>query len=188
MPFLSLPDERELLRQVAGGNEAAYTRIFYTYSKQVYNVAMLYLKDENAARETVQEIFMKLWLKRTSLTDIADLSDYLFILTRNYIYDGFKKQLVKQKVFSYLKTQEPVHPNDTDHPVQERLYAQLLDKAIAALPPGRKKIYLARKEGLTNEEISHQLNISIHTVKKQMQLAMQSVRAFIRESIQNWLL
>ncbi|MCW3467150.1 RNA polymerase sigma factor [Chitinophaga nivalis] len=188
MSNLSLPDERELLIKVAAGNGAAYTVFFNTYSQRVFEVAMLYLKDEIAARETVQEIFLKIWVKRAVMATVEDFPNYLFILTRNHIYDSFKKQLVKQKAIAYLHAQEPEHIADTDHRLQEHQYEALLHTAISALPPGRKKIYMARQQGFSNEEISRQLNISVHTVKKQLQLATRFLRTFIRRQLQSWLL
>lgn len=182
----SIPDEREQLTAIAAGNEAAYTRMFNTYSQQVFNAAMLYLKDPAASSEVVQEIFMRVWLKREMLDTIEDFSDYLFILTRNHIYDSFRKQLVKQKAMAYLEMQDPGYANDTDHVVQDHQYQQILHNAIDSLPPARKKIYLARKQGLSNEEISHQLNISVHTVKKQLQLALRSLRAIIKQQLHNF--
>ncbi|QJB30387.1 RNA polymerase sigma-70 factor [Chitinophaga oryzae] len=182
----SIPDEREQLLAIAAGNEAAYTRMFNTYSQQVFNAAMLYLKDPAAAREVVQEIFMRVWLKREALNAIDDFSDYLFILTRNHIYDSFRKQQVKQKAMAYLGMQEPGYANDTDHVVQDHQYQQILHDAIDSLPPARKKIYLARKQGLSNEEISHQLNISVHTVKKQLQLALRSLRSIIKQQLNHF--
>ncbi|WP_147243319.1 RNA polymerase sigma factor [Chitinophaga flava] len=184
----SMPDEREQLKAIAAGNDAAYTRIFHAYSQQVFNVAMLYLKDEAAAGEVVQEIFLKVWLKRDALVAVEDFADYLFILTRNYIYDSFRRQLVKQKAMAYLEMQHPGYANDTDHAVREHQYEQMLQTAIASLPPARRKIYLARKQGLSNEEISRELNISVHTVKKQMQLALQFLRSFVNQQLRSWLL
>lgn len=160
--------------------------MFNTYSQQVFNAAMLYLKDPAAAREVVQEIFMRVWLKREALNAIDDFSDYLFILTRNHIYDSFRKQQVKQKAMAYLGMQEPGYANDTDHVVQDHQYQQILHDAIDSLPPARKKIYLARKQGLSNEEISHQLNISVHTVKKQLQLALRSLRSIIKQQLNHF--
>lgn len=183
MSHSSFTEEQELLQQIAGGNEAAYTLMFNKYSQQVYNAAMLYLKDTITSREVVQEVFLKVWLKRSALSGIDDFTGYLFILTRNHIYDSFKKQAVRLKALDYLYKHQPDAVNDADHRLQEHQYAHLLDKAVSSLPPERKKVYIARKEGLSNEEISLQLNISIHTVKKQMQLAMQSLRTFMKNQL-----
>ncbi|SFD08075.1 RNA polymerase sigma-70 factor, ECF subfamily [Chitinophaga sp. CF118] len=178
-----MPEEREFMQQIANGDESAYTLVFNKYSKQVFDVAMLYIKDTITAREIVQEVFLKVWLNRKAMSGIENFSDYLFILTRNHIYDSFKKQAVRSKAYDYLFLHQPTAINDTDHRIQEHQYENLLDKAVSSLPPERKKVYIARKEGFSNEEISNHLNISIHTVKKQMQLAMQSVRAFIKQRL-----
>ncbi|WP_343674764.1 sigma-70 family RNA polymerase sigma factor [Chitinophaga sp.] len=175
--------ERELLQQIGEGSQSAYTLVFNQYSKQVFDVAMLYLKDNLAAREVVQEVFLKIWLKREVLPEVKDFSDYLFILTRNHVFDGFKKQAVRIKAYEQLYHQQVEMVNDTDYRVKEREYAGIVERAIAALPPERKKVYIARKEGFSNEEISNKFNISIHTVKKQMQIAVQTVRNFVKKSI-----
>ncbi|QHS60461.1 RNA polymerase sigma factor [Chitinophaga agri] len=179
----SLPEERELLRQIARGDESAYTLVFNHYSKQVFNAAMLYLKNTTPAREVVQEVFLKIWLKREAMSDVEDLTGYLFILTRNHIYDSFKKQATQLKAVDNFVQLQPDAIEDTDYRLQERQYDHLLNRAVSSLPPERKKVYIARKEGLSNEEISHKMNISIHTVKKQMQLAVQTVRSFVKQQL-----
>lgn len=178
-----MPEERELMQQIASGNESAYTLVFNKYSKHVFNVAMLYVKDTTTAHEIVQEVFLKVWLKREVMSAIKNFEDYLFILTRNHIYDNLKKQAVRTKAYDYLLQHQPAAVNDTDYRLREHQYENLLNKAVSALPPERKKVYMARNEGLSNEEVSNQLNISIHTVKKQMKLAMQSVRTFIKQQL-----
>lgn len=178
-----MPEERELMKQIARGDESAYTLVFNKYSKQVFDVAMLYVKDTITAREIVQEVFLKVWLKRETMPSINNFEDYLFILTRNHIYDSFKKQAVRSKAYDYLFHHQPTAIDDADYRLQDHQYENLLDKAVSHLPPERKKVYVARKEGFSNEEISHHLNISIHTVKKQMQLAMSSVRTFIKQRL-----
>ncbi|MBO9733168.1 MAG: sigma-70 family RNA polymerase sigma factor [Chitinophaga sp.] len=185
MSNFSLTDEHALLQKVATGDGEAYTVLFRHYSQQVFDVAMVYLKDNGLAREIVQEVFMKIWLKKADMREVKNFKDYLFILTRNHIYDGFKKQLVRVKVYDLLGKSQPASQNDTDHLLLQREYDAILDKAIAGLPPERKKVYLARKQGWSNEEISLQLNISVHTVKKQMSLAMHAVRAFVKARIHN---
>ena len=183
MLYSSLQEERELLQQVSEGNESAYTLVFNHYSKQVFDAAMLYLKDTLAAREVVQEVFLKVWLKREAMPGIHDFKDYLFVLTRNHIYDSFKKQAVRMKAYEYIHQHQQAAVNDTDHRLQDRQYEHLLHEAISSLPPERKKVYIARREGFSNEEISNRLNISIHTVKKQLQLAMQTMKSFVKRSI-----
>lgn len=185
MQNISLTDEHDLLQKVAEGDGDAYTLLFRQYSGAVYEVAMLYLKDNGLAREIVQEVFMKVWLKRADMAQVKQFKDYLFILTRNHIYDGFKKQVVRLKAYDFHVKNQPEAQNDTDHLLLQREYDAILDKAVSGLPPERKKVYLARRQGWSNEEVSQQLNISVHTVKKQMSLALNAVRAFVKARLQN---
>lgn len=178
-------DESFLLQLVAKGDTAAYTQLFNYYSPQVFDAALLYVKDEQAAREIVQETFLKIWLKKEEMSGVKSFRDYLFILTRNRVYDGFKKQLVRMKAMDYHLQHLPESRNDTDHLLLQKEYADIVNKAVEQLPPERKKVYLAKSAGWSNEEISNQLNISINTVKKQISLATNSVRAFVKARIQN---
>ncbi|MDQ0109515.1 RNA polymerase sigma-70 factor (ECF subfamily) [Chitinophaga terrae (ex Kim and Jung 2007)] len=178
-------DESFLLQLVAKGDTAAYTQLFNYYSPQVFDAALLYVKDEQAAREIVQEIFLKIWLKREEMSGVKSFRDYLFILTRNRVYDGFKKQLVRLKAMDYHFKHLPDSQNDTDHLLLQKEYADIVNKAVEQLPPERKKVYLAKNAGWSNEEISNQLNISVNTVKKQISLATNSIRAFVKARIQN---
>ncbi|SHM97527.1 RNA polymerase sigma-70 factor, ECF subfamily [Chitinophaga jiangningensis] len=185
MPVANTAEEQALLLQIADGDAAAFTAIFHRYSKQVFDAAMVYLKDANLATETVQEIFLKVWLRRSGLTEVDNFRDYLFILTRNHIYDGFRRQLVKLKVYDIHQQQQPTMQADADHLLLEKEYDGILRAAVSALPTERRKVYQARQAGFSNEEISRQLNISVHTVKKQMSLAMQSIRTFVSARVKN---
>ncbi|WP_158563222.1 RNA polymerase sigma factor [Chitinophaga silvatica] len=178
-------DELLLLQQVAKGDTKAYTKLFNHYSPIVFDTAFLYLKDEQLSLEIVQEIFLKIWLKRETMSNVRNFRDYLFILTRNIVYDGFKKQLVRLKAADYHLQHLPTSHNDTDHLLLQKEYADIINKAVEQLPPERKKVYLARSAGWSNEEISEKFNISVNTVKKQMSLALNTVRAFVKAQTQN---
>ncbi|PUZ27570.1 RNA polymerase sigma-70 factor, ECF subfamily [Chitinophaga costaii] len=188
MSKASLSDEYGLLKRVANGNAEAYTRLFHHYSPHVYEVAMVYLKDAGLARETVQEVFLKIWVKRAEMGAIHKFDDYLFILTRNHIYDGFKKQVVRLRTQDLHLQLQPEAGNDTEQRLLQHDYEKLLDAAISQLPPARKKVYEERYQGYSNEEISQRLHISIHTVKKQWSLAAHFVRAFVKAQLQREIL
>lgn len=177
---MSLADEHYLLKQVATGDAEAYTRLFHHYSPHVHAVALMYVKDAGLAREIVQDVFLKIWVRKEEMETVLRFDDYLFILTRNHIYDSFKKKLVRLKAQDLLLRQQPAASNDTDQRLLRHEYEKLLDTAISQLPPARKKVYQERALGYSNEEISQRLNISIHTVKKQWQLAVHFVRAFVK--------
>ncbi len=180
MAIIPPDSEKTLLVHVAAGDASAYTQLYQGYAPEVFNAAMVYLKDESEANEVVQEVFMKIWQKREQLPSIDSFKNYLFILARNRIYDGFKRKAIEQTALTSLFRSAPDPAvNDADHRVQDRQYEQILQSAIDGLTPARKKIYLARSQGKTYEAIAEEYNISAATAKKQMTQARQFIQEFI---------
>src|SRR5690349_21151502 len=80
-----------LLHQVADGDEAAFRQLFEIYADRIYGVAFTYTKSAHLSEEIVQDVFVKLWLKRTALPDISKIADYIFIIARNRIINELRR-------------------------------------------------------------------------------------------------
>ncbi|MGH7833193.1 MAG: RNA polymerase sigma factor, partial [Candidatus Binatia bacterium] len=52
------PDDAPLIRSIAGGDEAAFDRIFALHSKKVFQVAYKLLGNRDEAEDAVQEVFL----------------------------------------------------------------------------------------------------------------------------------
>lgn len=176
----TLNNEGTLLALLANGDEEAYTTIYRHYSRPVYEAALVYMKEPSLAREIVQEVFLKVWIKRAQFNKVERLKDYLFILARNCIFDHFRKKAAALTAQEQLLHLQPVEVNDTDHRVQEQQYSQLLHEAVAALPPQRRRIFiLAKEEGLSYAEIASRMHLSRFTVKNQIAQALQFIRGYM---------
>ena len=176
------PADREslLLQQTAGGNEEAYTLLYKQYSGKVYEVAFAYLRDSDEAKEAVQEVFIRIWDKRESLGRVQQFKDYLFIVTRNHIFDQFKRRAVVSGLHKkYVTSNLHMHAPSTDQKVMQSQCEAVLRQAVEQLPPGRKKVYQLRQAGLSYEEIAHRLHISRFTVKNQVKAALDFIRAYV---------
>lgn len=180
LAIVALYNEKTLLMAIAAGDQAAYTQVYRHYAPEVFNAAMVYLKDELDANEVVQEVFMKIWLKREVLSGIDNFTNYLFILARNRIYDGFKKKAAEQLALRHFHRNTPgIAVDNADHRVQDRQYEQVLQSAINLLSPARRNVYLARNEGKSYETIAEEYHISVTTAKKQMTQAKQFIQDFV---------
>jgi RNA polymerase sigma-70 factor (ECF subfamily) len=55
----------------------------------------------------------------------------------------------------------------------------VVEEAIEKLPPQQRQIYkLSREEGLSQEEISAKLQISVNTIKQHMNRALKFIRHY----------
>ena len=143
---------------------------------------MVYLKDVTTAQDIVQSVFIKVWNNRQALAEIDSFSNYIFIITRNIVFDHFKKAASDRKWQSMVRTHHliPSQVEDATHRLEEHEYDKMLDTAISQLPPRQKEVYrLYHNDGFTYEEIADKLKLSRLTIKKHLELARCSVRNFI---------
>lgn len=176
MSHFDVYNERELLEQLKSGSEHAFTRLFDNYRGTVYGVALKFLKSPALAEEIVQDVFMKLWLKRAEMVAVKQLDAYLFIMARNFIFDRIKKMAYEAAAQTSLTKPEP-SVDDTEYLVRQHQCEQLLQQAIDQLPPQQKQVYYyAKVLGLSHETIAEKMRLSKHTVKKHMAMALQAIK------------
>ena len=150
-------DEYELLQHLKQGSEFAFTQIFNRYRSRIYSVALTYLKSSALAEEIVQDVFLKIWLKRTELEHILRFDAYLITMAKNLVFDRLKKIAYEVDAQTILKEQDHFI-NDAEYRVREHQCRQLVEEAMNLLPPQQKIIYhLARTEGLSHEQIAEKM-------------------------------
>jgi RNA polymerase sigma-70 factor (ECF subfamily) len=169
--------ERELLPLVAEGDERAFSRLYYQTNAGLYNAVMTYVKDPDAAREIVQQVYIKLWDSRRLLKDVRSLKDYLFILARNTVFDHMKKHTVEMKCLAELRTQAAVSDNNVISAMQERECGNLLHHVVSRLPVQQRKAFLmASEQEMSYDKIAVRMRVSKFTVKRHLELARRHVR------------
>jgi RNA polymerase sigma-70 factor (family 1) len=172
-------NEDELLQQLKTGSENAFTCLFDRYRGTVYGVALKFLRSPVLAEEIVQDVFLKLWLKRGDMDAVKRLDGYLFVMARNFIFDRIKKMAYESSGQSLLPLQESP-ADDSEYLVRKHQCEQLLQEAIALLPAQQKQVYiLSKMNGLSHEKIAERMQLSRLTVKKHMAMALQSIRKYL---------
>ncbi|GEP89862.1 RNA polymerase sigma-70 factor, ECF subfamily [Chitinophaga terrae (ex Kim and Jung 2007)] len=170
-------DEQWLLRLLQQDSEDAFARIFERYHRKVFHTAISFLKSADHAEEIVQEVFLKIWLKRNDASRIQNLDAYLSSMTRNCILDRLKKAAYESDGLRSFTAIQSYSTSNTDHRLRNRQCETWLAAAIRQLPERQQQVYhLARTEGWSHDLIALQLGISRLTVKKHMAEALQSIR------------
>lgn len=169
-------DEKKELLLISRGNEEAFTVFYNRYRSKIYGVALKMLKSTAMAEDVVQEVFLKIWLKRKELIHIERIEGYLFIIARNQILNTLKSFAKEESVRNTL-TPIQGYDDNADHLTRENQYAGLLKNVIDQLPPQQNIVYrLSRQDGLSTDEIAAKLRLSPLTVKKHLSQALKFIR------------
>ncbi|MEC5143264.1 RNA polymerase sigma factor [Chitinophaga sp. 180180018-2] len=177
-------NERELLLRIADGDENAFRVLYDQYRKKIYSLGMFLTKSDILAQEMVQDVFMKIWEKRSQLQDIVYFNAWLRTIARNIALNYFRTLAMEKLGMTRLLACPQGDNRFTESDAADREYAQLMQAAINQLPPQQQKVYvLHRQQGLSHEIIARELGISLFTSKKYMKLALHSIRLFLENRI-----
>lgn len=171
------PDDSLLVRRIRDDHVDSFELLYHRYMRKLYYFSFNYLKIKEEAEEIVQTVFINLWEHRKSLDDSLSIKSYLYKSTTNAVYNQLKRNALRNKwVEQKLLKPEPAS-NETFEQIYYHDLEQTIDQIIAKLPPQQRKIYiLNRIEGLSYEEISKQLDLSVRTVENQMYRALKVIK------------
>ena len=173
---MNMDDNALLIKRLQKGNEKAYVNLVDLYNRRLFGYALSLTNDHALAEDILQNVFLTTWEKRKKLNVHTSLQNYLFKSVYNEFINAYKKKrstmILEHKYFEGLERAVNIHSEQTF----EAIIAQIT-KEIQNLPPKCQQIFiLSKKEGLTNNEISEYLNVSLKTVEAQITKAFGILR------------
>lgn len=183
MSYISLLyEENEVLRHAAAGDERAFGILFNRYHQRLGNHIFRLTKSYELAEEIVQDVFLKIWIGRESLSEIQNFQAYLYVISKNHALSCLKK-VAQEKTIS-TDFNETIYDVEMEEAGEEHERYALIDEAIDHLPPQQRQVYLlSRHERLQYAEIAVRLNLSRETVKKYLQISSESISSYIRKKM-----
>jgi RNA polymerase sigma-70 factor (ECF subfamily) len=176
--FLPENYPKELLQQIAAGDQAAFRIVYSSYYRRLLQFALSIVKTRESAEEIVEDVFVRIWQQRDKITAIQHLRVYLYTATKN----SSLNYLSRQAKASITEPFDHIHVGlgESSHtPEQILITAEIQQKiraAIEVLPPRCKMIFkLVREDGLRYKEIAGILNISVNTIDVQMAIAVKRI-------------
>ncbi len=180
-------NEQELLSALRRRDPAAFNQLFEAYSDKVYRLAFSQLENEDEAEGVVQDAFLRLFERLGQFEGRSRLGTWLYRVAYNLCQDRLRQ---RRPLFSLdEENDDNVLPVPTllldwaELPERYLSAAELsaeLDRAIAALPPRLKAVFVLREmEGLSTQECAEVLGISLSAVKVRLHRA----RLLLREQL-----
>ncbi|RYX82762.1 RNA polymerase sigma-70 factor [bacterium] len=169
--------DEELLKSFLSGDVCAYKFIYDRYWILLYKHARYMLKNDEEAKDVVQEVFTELWQYSHNQLSGYTLPAFLYTVTRNKILNIIKHLKVEAKYTKELRHTFPLAIEGADNVTLLRELTAQIEAGIESLPPKMREIFLlSRNQHKSYKEISTQLALSDKTVKKQISNALHILR------------
>jgi len=173
-----MPGSKETYREtpvVPMGKEKIFDYFFRQYYAMLCFFAESIIRNEEDAKDIVQDCFVKLWHDAAITEKAASVKSFLYTMVRNRCIDYIRKQKVRTKVAPHLQTKEEDFEYFDELAFAEMM-RQLLDH-IEELPSHMRtilrKYYL---QGKKHKEIAKELSTTTNAVKLQKSRAIKLLK------------
>jgi RNA polymerase sigma-70 factor (ECF subfamily) len=166
--------ELRLVRQAQAGDLVAFERLYRENERKVFGLCFRLSSDPSLAEELTQEVFVRAWRKLSSFRGESAFSSWLYPLTVNVALSERRSR--RRRDARIVATEDPASLERAPRsPAPEAGFD--LEKAMAALPPGARAVFVLHDvEGRTHEEIGQLLGLAPGTSKAQLHRARRLLR------------
>lgn len=184
-------EERRIIAQVCAGDANAFEALVVAYQKQVYNLALRTVGNEEDAADMTQEVFLRAYRALGSFRGESKFSVWLYRLTTNVCID-FLRSRRRHPTVSLTAADEDDEQPQFDIPAgeascpEQQLARSELRRAVVRgldqLPDDARKILILRElDGLSYAEIGKVLRLEPGTVKSRLFRARRRLCEFLRD-------
>jgi RNA polymerase sigma-70 factor (ECF subfamily) len=156
------------------GDKKIFRQVFEEFYPSLILFANRYLNDSEQAEDMVQETFIGLWERRTTLYSENGLKSYLYQSVKNKSLNYIRHGKLKDRHISEELRKKNADDFESFFIEEESL--RLFYKIIEELPEKQKEVVLLTLKGLNRNEIAEQLDITVDTVKYHKQKAFSILR------------
>lgn len=169
--------EKNLIRRIATGDEAAFDTVFRAYYPQVVWAAESILRERSTAEELAQDVMLELWRRRENLRLESSLRAYLYHAARNRALNHIRHEKIVLRTNAAALAEGPAQSPAADSQMAEGELETAIREAISRLPERcRETFELSRTQGMKYAEIATVLGVSVKTVEARMGQALRDLR------------
>ncbi len=188
--------DAELIQRVLAGDETAFSALVKKHQKPVHALAWRKTGDFHVAEEITQDTFLKAYQNLSTLKEPQKFAGWLYVIATNYCKMWLRKkrlstqsledtsgaELEKATYSGYVIAENERTTAEAQREVVKKLLAKLQESE-------RTVITLYYLGGMTYQEISKFLGVSVGTIKTRLYRARQRLKKeepMIREALEHF--
>ena len=191
--------DRDAVARAREGDQEAFRVLVERYQGRAHRLALRVLRDEEQARDAVQDAFLKVHSNLGRFENRSSFYTWLYRLVMNVCLDAKRRDRSSRFVdtpeigdLERIATHEsmPVteqhwrsHEETPDAALDRSELRKAVARAITALPDAARETLILREvEGLSYSEIAEALDIPKGTVMSRLHYARRRVQEILREA------
>ena len=189
-------DDVQLIQRVLDGDDAAFSALVRKYQRSVHALAWRKIGDFHIAEDITQEAFLKAYQRLSTLKEPQSFASWLYVITANHCKAWLRKkrtwiQSLEDTSSSQLeRATYSGHIIAENEQMTEEAQREVVKKLLEKLQESdRTVITLYYLGGMTYEEISNFLGVSVGAIKSRLHRARQRLKKeepMIREALGNF--
>ncbi|RHO65814.1 RNA polymerase sigma-70 factor [Parabacteroides sp. AF48-14] len=183
MKNINTPNVDHLLWSISvNDDEAAYRSLFEHYYAALCLFAKRYIEDRDVREDIVQDVFFNIWEKRKSITANISARNYLVTSVKNLSLNYLRKQSYIQEYQNKIIENPPLYSNGEEDLYTLNELEALLAKTLEKLPPEYRMAFeMSRMEQKSMEEIAEIMGVSIRTVERYRNKALEILKKELKD-------
>ena len=189
-------NDAELIQRVLDGDETAFSALVKKHQKPVHALAWRKTGDFHVAEEITQDTFLKVYQNLSTLKEPQKFAGWLYVIATNYCKMWLRKKRLPTQSLEGTSSAELEKATYSGYVIAENerttveAQREVVKKLLAKLQESeRTVITLYYLGGMTYEEISKFLGVSVGTIKTRIYRARQRLKKeepMIREALENF--
>ena len=180
-------NDSELISRLYTGDHAAFSALYEKFWRLLYIQAYQRVKDEEAAKDIIQTVFIDIWQRRETIKINSEIGHYLAGAVRYQVFSYFRSEKVKEKLMedTIHRFEELTSIDDLDGYFE---LEKLIAGEVELLPAQMKAAYLLKAAQHSTAEIAQQLNLKEQTVSNHLSEALRRIRTKLGTKYPEWVI
>ena len=186
-------EDVDLIQRILSGDESAFTALVERHQKWIHSLAWREIRDFHAAQEIAQDTFIQAFKSLPSLKDPNRFLGWLYVIAKRRCVEWLRKRPITMQSLDAMPKAELERVFYTQYLEEEQTQAssdglrEVVEYLLQKLPVGERSVMVLHYyKGLTCEEMSARLDVSLNTVKSRLYRArkrLEKEESMLRENL-----
>lgn len=164
---------QQILKEIKKDNREAFESLVCQYNESLNAFVYHIVDDKDVAEDVVQDVFVNLWINRKKVDFSTPIKNYLYVSARNIAYNHLR---AAKRLAERLKHIQYVDEMTVGAYVTIEEANRMLMEAIEKLPPRTAEVIMLSLDGLKQEKIAEQMDVTVANVKRLRAIGIEKLK------------